>query len=133
MFSNDKRSRRKEFILKLSRQMFPYRPGKKAIWTKDIDVFVEYNDFLSPDEITLQYKVDPRYGHLIQDECDGDAIEIQCVKSENYPDLYHGILKIHLGPIVQDKATEFGKFIFSEHAPKEVTNLYFLMSYEALA
>lgn len=115
----------KEFDLRLNRAMFPYLPGKSEVWSDGFEIFFETNEYFAADGMVIQFKVDSAFGHLIPDECDGDMIEIHCVKSAECPILYHGSVQMRLGPITTGGKQGFGRLKFPESI-REVQNIWLL-------
>lgn len=126
LFQADEK-KRKELRVALSRQMFPYLPGQHKLWVDGFDIFFETCEPCSGNGMTVQFKVDPAFADLVPDECDGDVIEIDCVRSKQWPHLYHGTLNQKLGPIAA-RSNPVGTLIFPEGI-KCVEELYLLMAY----
>ncbi len=119
---------KKELPVRFTRQMFPYIPGKKDLWTTGFNFFFETHEKCPPNEITIQFKVGPEFIELVEDECDGDTIEIHCVKSQKWPELYHGELSVKIGPIPKNESQIFGTLIFPLNLP-DVGSIYVLVGY----
>lgn len=115
----------KEFDLRLIRAMFPYLPGKSEVWSDGFEILIETDGHCAVDGMVVQFKVDSGFGHLVPDECDGDIIEIHCVKSAECPTLYHGSLQLRLGPIATHGKQGFGRLKFPDGINK-VENIWLL-------
>lgn len=115
----------KEFDLRLVRTMFPYLPGKNEVWSDGFEIFFETDGQCAADGMVVQFKVDSAFGHLVPDECDGDIIEIHCVKTAECPTLYHGSLQLRIGPITTHGKQGFGRLKFPKGVNK-VENIWLL-------
>ncbi|MFN0214194.1 MAG: neuraminidase-like domain-containing protein [Saprospiraceae bacterium] len=127
LFQSDEK-KRKELRLALNRSMFPYLPGNQKVWVDGLDIFFETCNPCPSDGMTVQFKVDPAFADLLPDECDVDIIEIDCVRSKEWPDLYHGTMRAKLGPLPHGNAKPFGVFLFPEGIEK-LDEVYLVLAY----
>ncbi len=128
-FQADERAQ-KELALRLNRQMFPYLPGNRVIWSEGFGIFFETDNACPADGVTVQFKVDAAFGDQVPDECDGDILEIHCVRSAEWSTLYYGVLPLRLGPIPSGNPVAFGRFKFPE-GTSPIREVYLLHKYSS--
>ncbi|GHO56150.1 neuraminidase-like domain-containing protein [Ktedonobacter robiniae] len=102
----------KHLGIRLSRDMFPFIPGRKALWVNRFDIFFEAPEAEPGRHKVVKFLVGQRAGKIDEDRDDCQVYEITCVASEEWPDFYHGVLDIRLGPLAQRTDHDLGTFRF---------------------
>ena len=122
----------KNLTVSINRQMFPYLPSSRQIWLNGLQILFLLDDPNAADCITVQFKLDPKLGKLIEDEFDKDIFEIQCVRSDSMPTLYHGVFSdadnFELGPIIQENVI-IGQLMFTNKI-ECIERMFLIASYK---
>lgn len=118
----------KHLGIRLSRDMFPFIPGHKELWVNRLDIFFEAPEVEPGQHKVVKFLVGHRDGQRHQDRDDREVHEITCVASEGWPDLYHGVLDMRLGPLAQRADHDLGAFRFSPEVG-EVSRAFLLCGY----
>jgi hypothetical protein len=87
-----------ELELRLGRDMFLFLPGHRDIIITGLEVFFELPDADADHHHDVDLVVGHRQG-CEHAERDADEIEIECVASAEWPNLYRGILDVRMGPL----------------------------------
>jgi hypothetical protein len=117
--------------------MFPFIVGRRAVKVCTIHVFVQ-SERLSKcaskgkcANISVTYVGPPR-GEEEEEECPVE-MELACVTDGECSVLFHGVLKVELGPILGDVYEEFGYLRFAKGVldlgPR---NVYLLCDYQTV-
>jgi Tc toxin complex TcA C-terminal TcB-binding domain len=102
----------KHLGIRLSRDMFPFIPGHRELWVNRLDIFFEASEAEPGSHKVVKFLVGQRAGQRDEDRDDREVHEITCVASEEWPDFYHGVLDIRLGPLAQRADHDLGTFRF---------------------
>jgi len=102
----------KHLGIRLSRDMFPFIPGHRELWVNRLDIFFEAPEAEPGQHKVVKFLVGHRDGQRHEDRDDREVHEITCVASEEWPDFYHGVLDIRLGPLAQRADHDLGMFKF---------------------
>jgi len=100
--------------LRLSTAMFPFVPTRRTRWVDGLKLL-----FAAPG-------AEPSTNHLVrfhpgehrheqEHDCGCDAIDVECVASDEYPGLYWGVVDLRdrrLGPLEVERAVELGSLEF---------------------
>jgi hypothetical protein len=102
----------KHLGIRISRDMFPFIAGHKELWIKRLDLFFEAPDVEPGKHKVVKFRVERQGKHRDEDQDEQEIHEIICVASEQWPDLYHGVLALQLGPVAQRAEHDLGTFQF---------------------
>jgi receptor-binding and translocation channel-forming TcA subunit of Tc toxin/ABC toxin-like protein len=116
--------RHAELRLKFNRNMFPFVPGHEELLITGLALFFEtreeemhaghFVEFLNPDR---------------EDEC--TTAYLPCLRSAEWPRLYHGVLDTRLGPLGDNSHDRYARFRFGcEVAP--VKQIFLFCHYEVM-
>ncbi len=133
----------RELVLRLHRKMFPFLPGREEIFVERVGLLFEEPqrcpdpcDAVSECPCPVEKKLDARTldvstchveRHGRRDEVE---VDMQCVAGKDWPELYHGIREIHIGPLAPHDGHHELKFRF----PKDVRGVlraYLFCNYRA--
>ncbi|HLG60443.1 MAG TPA: hypothetical protein VKY19_00815 [Ktedonosporobacter sp.] len=98
--------------IRLSRDMFPFIPGHKELWVNRLHIFFELPGAEPGQHKVVKFLVGQRNGQRHEERDDREVHEITCVASDEWPDLFHGVLDIRLGPLAQRADHDPGTFKF---------------------
>jgi hypothetical protein len=101
--------------LYLSRNMFPFIPGSHRITVVSLQLFIEAGRIEVGGSVKVNF------------QSQDTEKEFECVISDDYPNLYHGILDVKIGPI--GETFNFGSLRFPDSL-HHVNELYMLCKYE---
>lgn len=97
--------------VKLSRNMFPYLPGKRAVNIHRIGLLIETDGAVPSEHKTVKFVANEgqhyREGRL--GNC--DSRDIPCVASEEWPGLFHGELEVTLRSLTGDEILDVGALL----------------------
>jgi hypothetical protein len=98
--------------VKLSRSMFPFLPGNRAVEIHRIGLLIETKGATASARHTVKFISNdgPHYRDARWDDC--DSRDMVCLASQDWPCLFHGELDVSLHSLVGDEAREVGAFIF---------------------
>ena len=122
LFTKDGR----DFSLQLNRNMFPFLTGRRQVKVVELQLFIETDGCISVGEhIKVKFY---KAGHKFHEDecCETDVLEFQCVVSREWQRLYHGSIKLDLGPIGFEY--DCGTLRFPKHVG-EVREMYLLLRY----
>lgn len=114
--------------LRLSRNMFPFLPGRRDVWINRLELFFEATGAEPSVQRLVEFLVGHRIGHTHGERCDCEARDIYCIASAQWPGLYHGVLDVNLGPLGQNGYRDLGTFIFPPDVG-EVARVFLFCSY----
>jgi hypothetical protein len=113
LFRRSRRDRESERRMKLAlkRKLFPFLPGNPLLKVTKLGVLLEIEECREHPCTQIRgcpcAHKDIRAGHLLEvtvdhpddDRDDEDEVEITCVRSAEWPNLYHGVGEVEVGPI----------------------------------
>jgi hypothetical protein len=102
----------KHLGIRLSRDMFPFIPGHKELWVDRLDIFFEASEAEPGQHKVVKFLVGKGAEQRDEDRDEREVHEVTCIASDEWPDLYHGVLDIRLGPLVQRSDHDLGTFRF---------------------
>jgi hypothetical protein len=68
--------------------------------------------------------------HIHEAHEEGKVYDITYVRSDEWPDLYHGVLNVPLGPLSWERASKLGTFRFT-YDTGVVSHVFLFCGYEA--
>ena len=98
--------------LKLSRSMFPYLPGGRAVDIHRIGLLIETDGATPSAQRTVKFIANEGRHYREARWGDCDSRDIVCIASEDWPCLFHGELDADLRTLCGDEAQEVGALIF---------------------
>ena len=118
----------KHLGIRLSRDMFPFIPGHRELWINRLDIFFEAPEAEPGQHKVVKFVIGDSTGQRDTDRDDREVHEITCIASEEWPDFYHGVLHIRLGPLAQRTDHDLGTFRFPADTG-EVSRAFLLCGY----
>lgn len=121
----------RDFQLQLTRNMFPFISGGRVITVVSLSLFIEVCSAEVGEYIKVKYYAPGHKFDGVEDECCTDDVrEFDCVMTREWPGLYHGTLKVKLGPIYGSELHGFGMLRYPEHI-SDISETYMLCRFEA--
>jgi SAM-dependent methyltransferase len=112
----------RQFPLRFTRGMFPFIVGQHAFKISAMHVFLQLSWRYKCSSLLVKYRG--------LGECPVEE-EFACVADADCPGLFHGILKVGLGPILNEYYEEFGHLMLHEDVCEAaLQNVYLLCDYE---
>ena len=109
--------------------MFPFIPGHRELWVNRLDIFFEAPEAEPGRHKVVKFVVGDRARQREKDRDDREVYEITCVASEEWPDLYHGVLDLRMGPLAQRADHNLGTFRFPPDVG-EISRAFLLCGYD---
>ena len=120
----------RDFHLRLNRNMFPFLTGNREVNIVSLSMFIETPCAEVGEHINVKY-YPAGHDFKVEDNCCGDDVKgFDCIVTREWQGLYHGMLRIKLGPIQGSVPSDFGTFRLPE-CLHEIWNVYMLCRYEA--
>jgi hypothetical protein len=98
--------------LKLSRNMFPFLPGRRPVQIHRLGLLIEAEGATPSAHRTVRFVANLGHQYRAQQWDDCDSRDIECVASADWPCLYHGELDVTLHTLCSDEGEEVGALIF---------------------
>lgn len=118
----------RDLNLRLSRNMFPFLPGRCIISVHRLELFFEAPEAEPSKSHVIEFLVGHRNEHSKGEQHDFKVWSITCIASAEYPHLYHGVLDVHLGPLSEYEHHNFGTFKFPPDMGK-ISGAFLLCGY----
>jgi hypothetical protein len=145
---DEKGEEHRSFNLRLTRGMFPFLTGRRAVTVSRIHFFVDVgkNHVCPGAHFRAAFEAadwqHEKEGGDTDDDDDGSDEEaenygdetertFECVVSAESPGVYYGVVDVHLGPIAGDEGRELGCFRFPKDVPR-ACEAYMLCEYEVV-
>lgn len=117
--------------LRMSRALFPFLPGRHAVGIHRIDLFFESPGAHLGESRCVEFLV----GRPPDDDDDQDRdrrrVRVECVASDEWPWLFHGVLEMQLPLLHGDNHQDIGTFIFTRDV-KELSRMFLFCTYTAV-
>lgn len=113
------------FVLRLSRDMFPYIVGRRTVHVTRLELFLEAEGAAPSTHREVEFVVGHHRGCA---HADHDEHELQAAAGSAWPGFYHGTVDVHVGPIRGDER-EVGTFVFEEPV-EHVTRAFLVVHYD---
>ena len=111
---------RRQFRLRFTRGMFPFIVGRRAVKISGMHVFLQVERRFKCSSVLVKY--------VGLGGCQVE-VEFACVADADCLGLFHGILKVELGPILNECFENFGHLKLDDGA---LQNVYLLCDYETI-
>ena len=133
----------RSMTLKLTRRFFPFLPGNPALKITKLAVLFETEKSrqhscpeirdcpCAHDDTQGSYLVEVTVNHPDDDRDDTDEVEIDCASSADWPDLYHGVGNVKVGPLDRWRDHHDLILTFDKTLP-ELTRAFILCQYEVV-
>ena len=116
--------------LRLGRNMFPFLPGHRELRINRLEIFFEAPETEPGHHQLVEFLVGQRKGHTKQDRDECKVHAIECIASDEWPGLYHGVLDLQLGPLHHIAEHDLGAFKFPSECGV-VSHAFLFCGYEA--
>lgn len=118
------------FRLLLGRNMFPFLPGSRDILITRLAILFEVLGAEGRAQYDVDFTPNPQLMLDCEPECDCRPAIVRCFASAEWPNLYHGVIEVRLGPLSQSGSEEVGTFDFPCEMG-EISRAFLLCGYEA--
>jgi hypothetical protein len=137
------RDRERSMTVEMTRRLFPFLPGNPSLIITKLALLIETEESgarscpeihecpCAHQDIPGGHVVEVTVGHTDDDRDDTDEVEIVCVSSADWPQLYHGIADVTIGPLDRRHACHSVTLTFADHLC-ELNRAYLLCRYEVI-
>jgi hypothetical protein len=123
-------SRGRELALRMTRDMFPFLPGRCTVRIHRLDLLFEAPGADPSTSRTVEFLAGHWPGHSEDEDCDCQRFSIECVASDEWPCLFHGVLDLQLPELHPDRHGDLGTFRFAD-CVGEVSRAFLFCGYTA--
>ncbi|MGF7237446.1 MAG: neuraminidase-like domain-containing protein, partial [Frankia sp.] len=120
--------RHRELPLRMSRDMFPFLPGRRPVRIHRLDLFFSAPEAAAGGTRYVEFLVGHRPGHA--GECRCRRVRVACVAADDWPGLFHGVVTADLPELDGDTYREVGTVRF-EHGMGPVERMFLCCGYTA--
>jgi hypothetical protein len=137
------RDQERSMTMEVTRKLFPFLPGNPSLSITRLALLFETEESgalscpeihecpCAHQDIPGSHVVEVTVGHADDDRDDTDEVEIACVSSADWPQLYHGIADVTIGPLDKRHACHAVTLTFADHLC-ELNRAYMLCRYEVI-
>ena len=124
---NSSETDHRDLILKFSRNMFPFLTGNCELRVTRLDLFIDTGHATVREHILIDYF---SHDHVFASDCVCDTMKpVNCIATQDWPGVFHGVLRCNFSPIGGDGHQEFGRFRFPVDL-RNIQDVYLLCRYE---
>jgi hypothetical protein len=120
----------RQLALRMSRDMFPFLPGLCAVRIHRLDLFLEAPGWDPGESRWVEFLVGHRPGHAEDEDCDCRRVRVECVASDEWPCLFHGVLEVELPSLGWEGYRDLGTFRFAA-GTCEISRAFLFCGYTA--
>jgi hypothetical protein len=121
---------RRRLPLRMNRDTFPFLPGRRAVRIHRLDLFFESPGADPSASRGVDFLVGHRPGHAGDEDCDCPRLRMECVASDEWPCLFHGVLEAGLPQLTGERDIDLGTLEFAAGV-REISRAFLFCAYTA--